>query len=166
MTPSWDLFIMLFFIAITAYGFLLQRDKAVVTMISIYVALVITAIATDPIQAFFSGEKAFMNQIFIRGNTNTFTIQVILFLSTIGIVSTKSGIEGKNSESSVIETFGLSFLNSALIVSTILLYMDPAKREGIMQTSRLANALVNYHFWWIVLPIMLLVFTGFSKKSN
>lgn len=166
MTPSWDTFIMLFFIALTAYGFLLQRDKAVVTMISIYVALVLTSILTDPVQGFFAGEKAIMNQVFIRSSANSFTIQSAIFLLTIGLISTKSGIEGRDSGGSVIEIFGFSFLNAALVVSTILFFMEPSQREAIVASSRLANILVNYQVWWIVLPVALLIITGFMRKSN
>ncbi len=166
MTPSWDLFIMLFFIALTAYGFLLQRDKAVVTMISIYVALVVTTILTDPIQGFFAGEKAIMGQVFIRSSANAFTIQSAIFLVTIGLISTKSGIEGRDSGGSAIEIFGFSFLNAALVVSTILFFMEPAKREAIAASSKLANILVNYQVWWIVLPVALLIVTGFMRKNN
>ena len=155
-----------FFIALTAYGFLLQRDKAVVTMISIYVALVITAILTDPIQGFFAGEKAIMNQIFIRSSANSFTIQTAIFLTIIGLVSAKSGIEGRDSGGSVIETFGFSFLNASLVVSSILFFMEPGKRETIVASSKLARILVNYQVWWIVLPVALLIITGFMRKNN
>lgn len=166
MTPSWDLFIILFFIALTAYGFLMQRDKVVVTMISIYVALVVTAILTDPVQGFFAGEKAIMNQVFIKSNANTFTIQTAIFLLTIGLISAKSGIEGRDSGGSVIELFGFSFLNAALIVSSILFFMEPGKREAIVASSKLANILVTYQTWWIVLPVILLIATGFMRKNN
>lgn len=166
MTPSWDMFIMLFFIALTAYGFLLQRDKAVVTMISIYVALVVTMVLADPIQGFFAGEKAIMNQVFIRSSANAFTVQTVIFLITIGLISVKSGIEGRSSDGSMIEIFGFSFLNAALVVSTILFFMDPAKRDAIAASSKLANILVSYQVWWIVLPVAFLIFTGFSRKSN
>jgi len=61
---SWDLVILIFFIALTAYGFLMQRDRVVVTTISIYVGLVLATILVDPISQFFMGEKAFLNQLF------------------------------------------------------------------------------------------------------
>lgn len=165
-TPSWDLFIMLGFVALVAYGFLLQRDRAVVTMISIYVALIITAVLVGPAQDFFSGEKALFNQVFIRGNTNAFTIQAGIFLVTVALLSTKSGIEGHGSSSSVFEMFGFSVLNAALIISTILLYMDPAKRDTVMQASKLARMLIQYHTWILVLPAIFLVFTGWNKSHN
>lgn len=166
MTPSWDLFIMIFFIAVTAYGFLMQRDKTVVTMISIYVALIVTTVLSDPVQGFFAGEKAIMNQVFIRSSANSFTIQSIIFLLTIGLVSTKSGIEGRDSGGSVIEMFGFSFLNAALMTSSLLFFMDPAKREAIVASSKLANILVSYQVWWMILPVVLLIATGFMRKGN
>lgn len=165
-TPSWDLFIVLFFIALVAYGFLMQRDKAVVTMISIYVAIVVTAVLAGPVGQFFAGDKTIANQIYIKANANSFTIQTAIFLIIIVLVSAKSGIEGHGSKSSVMELFGFSLLNAALIITTILLYMDPAKREAVIHTSKIANLLIHYQTWWLVLPVVFLVFTGWGKSDH
>lgn len=163
-TPSWDTFIILFFIALLAYGFLLQRDKAAIMMISIYMAIVVTAILVDPVAQFFAGEKTFLNQMFIKSNANSFTIQVAIFLLIVGFVSSRSGIEGRNN-SSMFELFGLSFLNAALIITTILMYMDPGKREAIAESSKTARLLLQYHTWWLATPVLFLVVTGWSKKD-
>jgi hypothetical protein len=164
--PSWDLFILLFFIALVAYGFLLQRDKTVITTIAIYVALVLASILVDPVQQFFSGEKALLNQVFIKSNANTFTIQTIIFVATIILLSAKSGIEGRGSDSSFLEVLGFSFLNGALIITSIIFFMDPAKQESIMHGSKIVKFLMVYHNWWLILPVIFLIFTGWNKKSD
>lgn len=164
--PSWDMFLLLFLIMGIAYGLMLQRDKVVVTMISIYVGLVVTAILFPSVQQFFAGEKAIMNQFFIKSNTNSFTIQTILFLAIIAIVTAKSGLVAHDSEMSPFIIFGFSFLNVALILSSILFFMPDGQREGIIEGSKIARFLVNYRVWWLILPVVLLIFTGWSKSKE
>ncbi len=164
-TLSWDIFLMIGFIAVVAYGFLMQRDKAVVTMISIYVAIVATALLVGPVQEFFTGEKALLNQVFIRSSANVYTIQLVIFIALVALISMKSGLAGDNRNGSIFEILGFSVINAALLTSSILFFMDPAKREVIVQTSKLAKLLVTYHTWIMVVPVFFLIFTGWSKKD-
>jgi len=162
---SWDLLILIFFIVLVAYGFLMQRDRTVVTMIAIYVGLVLASILVSPVQQFFTGDKAFLNQVFIRSNTNAFTIQTIIFLATIFLVTAKSGIEAK-SNGSMLEILGFSFLNGALIITSIIFFMDPARQDYVHATSKIARFLMNYHVWWLILPVIFLIVTGWNKKTE
>lgn len=166
--PTWDLFLILFFIIGVAYGFILQRDKTVITLISVYVALVITQVLTLPIQEFFAGERTVLGQFFIKANVSAFTLQTILFAGVIALVSAKSGISGRDSGGlmSPIEVFGFSLLNTALIISSIFFFMPEAMRAGFDESSKIAHFLIQYHIWWIVLPIILLIFTGFRHGNN
>lgn len=165
--PTWDLFLILFFIIGVAYGFILQRDKTVITMISVYVALVITQIVAGPIQAFFTGDKTIFGQFFIHANVSSLTIQIIVFAAIIALVSAKSGLAGKESGNmSPIEILGYSALNTALIISSILFFMPEAMRNGFAETSKIASILIQYHIWWIIFPAALLVISGFWRKSE
>ncbi|MCL5795820.1 MAG: hypothetical protein M1338_05715 [Patescibacteria group bacterium] len=165
--PTWDLFLILFFVIGIAYGFILQRDKTVITMISVYVALVITQILVGPLQDFFTGDKTIFGQFFIHANVSSFTIQVVVFAAIIALVSAKSNLAGKESGSmSPMEILGFSALNTALIISSILFFMPEAMRNGFAETSKIASILIQYHTWWILLPAALLVITGFFRKNE
>lgn len=166
--PTWDLFLTLFFIIGVAYGFILQRDKTVVTLISVYVALVITSVLADPFLAFFAGEKTFIGQFFIRANVSPFTLQIVIFAAVIALVSAKSGLAGKESSGlmSPVEVFGYSLFNTALIISSIFFFMPEAMRAGFDETSKIAHYLIQYHTWWMVLPVALLIFTGFRRGNE
>lgn len=166
--PTWDLFLILFFIIGVAYGFILQRDKTVITLISVYVALVITQVLTGPIQEFFAGDRTILGQFFIKANVSTFTVQSVLFAGVIALVSAKSGISGRDSGGlmSPIEVFGFSVLNTALIASSIFYFMPEAMRAGFDETSRIAHFLIQYHIWWMILPVVLLIITGFRRGNE
>lgn len=166
--PSWDLFLTLFFIIGIVYGFILQKDKVVITLISAYVALVVTSILTGPVGDFFAGNKTVANQMFIKSNASPFTISTLVFILTTALVSTKSGLAGKDSGGilSPIELLGYSFLNTALILSSIISFMPESQQLAFESSSKIARFLIQYHTWWVILPVALLVVTGFLHKSG
>lgn len=163
--PTWDLFITLFFIIGVAFGFILQRDKVVLTTIAIYVALVITQTLADPILQFFAGDKTILHQIFIKGGNNAFAVKSVIFFIIMIVVTSKSGLEGKGSGGilSPIELIGFSFLNAALIMSSIFYFMDEPTRTAFSESSRLASFIVSHHTWWVLSPIALLIVLGIRR---
>lgn len=164
--PSWDLFLTVFFIAGTAYGMMLQRERTVVTMVSIYVALVLTSILFDPLSQFFVGEKTLFNSFFIKSSASPFTIQSTLFVLIIVFVTTKSGLTGGSGGHgllSPLEVFVYSFLNTALITTTILSFMPDEAQAQIVENSDMAGFLVAHHTWWLILPIAALIFFGWNR---
>lgn len=166
--PSWDLFITLFFIIGIAYGFMLQREKVVVTTIATYAAIVVTQIFGDTVQQFFQGDKTILGQIFIRANTTPFTIQIGLFVAVIALISAKAGLSGGKGKGmmSPLEIIGHSFLGTALILSTILSFMPIEEQQSIMAQSNLAAKLINMHNIWVILPIIGLIASGIIFKHN
>src|SRR6476661_277846 len=128
--PSWDLFITLFFIIGLAYGFILQRDRIVATLMSVYAALVVSQLLVDPVGQFFQGDKTIFNQIWIRSNTSPFTIHLALFVGIIVLLSAKGGMVGTKGRGvmSHAEVLVYSALTTALIVSSIFSFMpDPTR---------------------------------------
>ena len=51
--PSWDLAIAVFFLIGMTFGYILQREKIVATLLSVYVALVVTQIFAGNVFEFF-----------------------------------------------------------------------------------------------------------------
>ena len=167
-TPSWDLFLIIFFIVSTGYGFVLQRDKVIVTLLSIYAGIVIAGILGDPVKMFFQGDKTVFNQIFIKANMEPFTIQALLFGAVTVLISARSGIGSRGSRSAL-STFELglfSFLNSALILAAVFSFMTPEMRGNFEQTSKIARMVIDHQSWWFIAPIIALVATGGLGKSR
>ncbi|PIP51301.1 hypothetical protein COY43_00955 [Candidatus Berkelbacteria bacterium CG_4_10_14_0_8_um_filter_35_9_33_8] len=162
--PSWDLFIGLFMIIGISYGFILQREKTTVTILSSYVALVITQVLNPMIQGFFIGDKT-IGSFFIRANISSFTIQSVVFALVIILLVTRSGIAGQRARGllSPIEVMIYSILNSSLILSTILSFLPEEQKASIVASSKLASRMVQYHIWWLVLPAIAMIVIGFRK---
>lgn len=166
MSPSWNLFFTVFFIVGIAYGMMLQRERTVVTLVSIYVALVVTSVLIGPVGQFFIGERT-INSFFINSNISPFTIQASLFVGTLVLLVTKSGLSGGRDGSgllSPLEVFAYSFLNTALIISTLISFMPEESRAAMVSQSSMAAFLVNHHTWWMLLPIGILLFFGWNRS--
>lgn len=166
-TPSWDLFITLFFIIAIAYGFMLQREKIVATMVSVYVALVISQIFGGTVYQFLQGDKTIFGSLFVRSSASPFTVQTLVFLAVIVLLTMRSGLAAARAKGilSPIELFGYSFLTAGLIVSSILSFMPAETRTAIVQQSHLIKRIVDLQIWWLILPVIGLVVTG-SKRSS
>lgn len=166
--PTWDLFLTLFFVIGVVYSFIMQKEKVVVTLVSVYVALVVTSLLVMPIGEFFTGDRTVLNQLFIKSNLSPFTVATIVFIAVIALVSSKSGLIGKNSGGilSPIELFAYSVLNTALILSSILYFMPEAQRLAFDASSKIAHLLIQYHTYIVILPVALLIVSGFFHKSS
>lgn len=161
--PSWDLFLIIFFAISIGYSFVLQRDKVIVTLLAVYAGIVVASVLGGPTQDFFVGDKTIANQVFIRSNASPFTIQAGLFALTTVVVSLRSGVGRGSGGRGVLSTFELalfSFLNSALIVTAVFSFMDPASRDHFAETSRVARVFINHQLWWTIAPLIALAVTG------
>lgn len=166
--PSWDLFITLFFIIGLAYGFILQRDRIVATLMSVYAALIVSNLLVDPVGQFFKGDKTIFNQIWIRSDTSPFTIRLALFIVIIVLLSSKGGIGGARGRGTIshIEILVYSALNTALIVSSIFSFLPDPTRDAYASTSKLVNLIVTHHDWWLLLPVGALIFFGLQRHNR
>jgi len=163
--PTWDLFIGLFFIIGVSYGFILQREKVVITLISIYAALVVTQIVTPLALGFFQGDKT-VGSIFVKANVSPFTIQTAIFGLIIILLSIRSGLVGRSGRGllSPFEVALFSLLNSALILTTVLFFLPAEVRGSLADQSRFAKLLIQHHDIWTIAPVLSLIILGFRHN--
>ena len=147
--PSWDLLLTLFALVSVAYGFMIQRERVVVTLLSIYVGSVITQLLANPVAAFFAGEKTVGGSFFIRSSASPFLIQTVIFLGIVAIITAKSGLSGnrERGQLSTIEILAYAALNAALIASVIIGFMDPAGQATLLEHSKNAMFLFSHKVW-------------------
>ena len=166
--PSWDVFIGLAFLFGIAYGFILQREKIIATLCSVYVGMVIASTFSQTIFDFFNGNKVIANQIWIKSNASVSTIAIVLFFITIiavaGALNSRSG--GKNGEISMIEIFMYSSMMIALVIASVLGFMPEAVQAHAIQVSKAAAIIFQIKTFLIVSPPIILVIFGWRKKSK
>lgn len=167
-TPSWDLAITVFFLIGIAFGYILQRDKIVVTLLSVYVGLIVAQAVSGNVHQFFQGDTTLFNQVWIRSNANPLTIRIAVFAAVIVLISAKSNFSAGKSKGilSPIEIIIYSILTSGLILSSIFYFMPPETREALVASSRMAKIVINYYTLWIILPVVFMIITGFFHKGS
>lgn len=167
-TPSWDLFIVLFLIIAVGYGFLLQRERIVVTMVSAYIGLVVTSLFWPSVLGFFTGENPLAGRYFIRASFSEAQIQIGLFLGSMILVSSKGGIDAERGRGwlSSFELAVLSGLTGAMIIAAILHFLPAETTAPLVAQSKLVAYLVNYYSLWIAGPAAALVFLGFRDGGR
>jgi hypothetical protein len=167
VVPSWDLFITLFAIIIVAYGVIMAREKIIVTLISAYVGLVVAKVWGSTIFDFFNGNKTILDKVWIRSSASLFMVQLILFGATVGVLSYRSALSAKEGKGlSTIEYLVYSLLTAGLVISSILSFMPSEQQSTIINSSRLGNLVMGHQTWWIILPIIMMVFTGKRRGSS
>jgi hypothetical protein len=165
--PTWDLFIFIFFIVVAfLYGMSLGRDRIIVIMVAIYMALAV--INTAPYLNTLSGKEISINlgQNFAFKVTLFLGVFIILFflLSRSALSKTFSGSSGAGSWWQVIL---FSFLHVGLLISVILSFLPAQTAEHLLPITRQIFTSQLGKFLWIVMPIgaMLLLKGGKEKME-
>jgi len=164
--PTWDLFIVIFFIiGAFLYGFSLGRDRVIVILVSIYMALAV--INTSPYLNALSGKD-----ISIHFGTN-FTLKVTLFLGVFVALffllsrSALSRTFGNTSTGGWWQVILFSFLHVGLLISVILSFLPLQAIEHLLPITRKIFTSDLGKFLWITAPIVaMILFKGGRERTN
>jgi len=156
--PSWDLFIILFFIiAAFLYGLSLGRTRIVVILVSIYMALAVVSNAP------FLRDATIQNQINdTLENLFVFRISMFIFLfillffllSRSALLKSISPTEEAGSWWHVVL---FSFLHVGLIISVVLSFLPPESAASLAPLTRSIFTSEFGRFAWIVGPILAMI---------
>ena len=101
----------------------------------------------------------------IRSNLSEFSIKALLFAIIIVILTLKGdfsiGMQKNEGMVSMIFVFIYSFLNTGLIISSVINFLPQTSKLTIISSSNLAATVMNYSTAWIVLPALLMIVGGF-----
>lgn len=153
-TPTWDLFIVLFFIvAAFIYGFSLGRDRVIAILVSVYMALAV--VNTAP----FIGDpntEINIGNLFVFRLSTFVGVQVLLFflLSRSALLSTVAASDDKGSWWQVLL---FSCLHVGLIISIILSLLPASFVETLSPITQTIFTSELARFIWIVAPIVAMV---------
>ncbi len=160
--PTWDLFIILFFvIAALVYGVSLGRDRILVILVAIYMALAVVKylpfITEFKADISVNDEFAFKVSIFFG-----LFILLFFFLSQSALLRT---FASSTSQGSWFQVIVFSFLHVGLLISVTLSFFP-------QDLSRVLSPLTQTLFlndaaraFWIVTPIMAMAMFGAGKRN-
>ncbi len=162
--PSWDLFIILFFIvAALLYGLSLGRDRVITILISVYMALAVVNFA--PFIGNFNADIG-VSQFFVVRVSAFVVVFIALFflMSRSALLATVAKSDAGGSWWQVLL---FSFLHVGLLISITLSFLSPSASEHLAPLTQRLFAHENARFFWIVAPIisMILIKGGASDKK-
>ncbi|MDD5043221.1 MAG: hypothetical protein PHD51_00955 [Patescibacteria group bacterium] len=161
--PSWDLLIFVFFIVVSLlYGLSLGRDRIIVILVSIYMALAV--VNTAP---YIKGLQAEINinNFFVFKITTFLGVFLVLFflLSRSGLMGTIAKSRGLGKWWQVIL---FSFLHVGLLISVVLSYLAP---EAVSKLAPLTKDVFTGdagRFFWLVAPIVAIVLARDKEEEG
>ena len=152
-SPTWDLFIILFFLVFSLlYGLSLGRDRILVIIVSIYMALAV--VSNAPLLGTFNADIN-LSQYFAFKITTFLGIFVLLFFLL--------------SRSALLKTFGnlaagtwwqvlvFSVFHVGLLVSITLSFLPPDAIGHLAPFTRQLFASDGGKFFWVIAPIIAMV---------
>ena len=172
MTPTWDLFIIIFFSLIVILGIALGRERAAVGVIASYIGLVAANVWGNAIYNILGGTSATIGEnISVTANVSPFIIKTVIFAIILVLLITKGDFLKKATtyHTGILSllTAGIySFLNAGIIVTALISFLSEAQRTELLLQSNLINTIVRYQTWWLVLPAILIIILGFKHTEE
>jgi len=162
--PSWDMFIILFFIvAALLYGLSLGRDRVIVILVSLYMALAVVNSAP------FIGDGAMSQNLdqFFGFKVSAFVavfIALFFLMSRSALLATVASTDRSGPWWQVLL---FSFLHVGLLISITLSFLPPAASASLAPLTQKIFVQDTSRFLWILLPIVsMIVLKGGSKKHR
>ncbi len=163
--PSWDLFIVLFFIiAGFLYGLSLGRDRVIVILVSIYMALAV--VNTAPFIGNFQANVGLSNIFVFRISAFVAVfIALFLLLARSALLQT---IANSDTKGSWWQVMLFSFLHVGLLISIVLSFLPPEASGRLAPLTQRIFTSETGRFLWIVGPIfaMALIKGGAADKKK
>lgn len=162
-TPTWDLFVILFFIvAAFLYGLSLGRNRVIVILVSIYMALAI--VNTAPYLNDFSAEISYNSASIVKFTVFVGLFIVLFFLLSRGALTRT--FSGSESSGAWWQSIVFSFFHVGLILSILLSYLPQEMLNHVSEGMRNLFVSDPAKFFWLVMPILMMVLIRKKKKED
>ncbi len=173
MVLTWDLVLIVFFSASIVYGFLMGREKIVVTLLGAYVGLVIANQWAGSALGWLTDQSAspVIDGEWVSGNISIFAVKVFLFIASILIIALSSGLAvnsfiGGNSMMGLMIQLGYGLLGAALIAASIIQFLPNESRNQLLEGSSIASVLISYYAVLLFAPVALMLVGGFLSRRE
>lgn len=163
--PSWDVFIILFFVVgAILYGFSLGRDRVIVILISVYMALAV--VNSMPFIGNLVADTGLEKYFAFRMSTFIVVFMVLFFMmSRSALLST---VASSDTAGSWWQVMLFSFLHVGLLISITLSFLPAGATKSLTPFTQTLFVKDLARFIWIVAPIaaMVLVKGGATQKPK
>jgi len=173
MSPTWDLFIIIFFIVAVIFGVTMGRERSMVSIIAAYIGLVVSNVCGNAVYNMIGGSSSAQvgNAISFSASASPFFIKAGIFILILVLLIVKGdflkrAVTSHNGLMSIITSAAYSFLNAGIIVTALVSFLGDSQRTDLLAQSNLINTIQQYQVWWMVLPVALMIILGFRDKEE
>jgi hypothetical protein len=164
-TPSWDLFIMIFWgVAGVIYAFAAGRGRILTILISVYMSQLIVIKA--PFLSAEIGKKLPTTALSLQ-QLATFIVLFLIFFIFLGRYAFKTSADGRKMSS---VGFGIVFalLQVGLLINIIIGYLPDMYKNSLDPLIQVLFVKDPATFVWLILPVAFLIFLGrfISERSE
>lgn len=161
--PTWDVFILLFFVVgALLYGLSLGRDRVIVILVGIYMAL---AVVTNAPALSTLNVALNLNENYVLRISLFLGIFVVVFflLSRSALLKTigRSGAPG-----SWWQTIVFSVLQVGLLISVTLNFLTREMTQGLTEVTRNIFMSDQGRSAWLILPILFMIVAPSQKQDQ
>jgi hypothetical protein len=164
-TPSWDLFIILFWlVASVIYAFAAGRGRILTILISVYISRLI--VLSAPFLSVEIGKKLPGATLSLQ-QLATFAILFIVLFIFLGRYAFKTSADSRRM-TSVVFAIIFAFLQVGLLINIVVSYLPLSYRASMAPLLQFLFVKDPANFVWLVLPVAFLIFLGrfISERSE
>lgn len=166
MLMTWNIFIAFCIIISVLYGFIMQRNKIVLTMINVYISLAVVGVLGGGFNgAVQNAGEMILNQTFAEKFFSLFITQTFLFVALIILLSIRAehakALSDVKVQHPLILSLVYSILFALIVCSTILSFLPADVIAGINEQSYLVSFVLSKQSWWVVLPVVSMIVTSY-----
>jgi len=166
MVMTWNIFMAFCVVVSVLYGFILQRNKIILTLINVYIAIAVVGVLGGGFNsAVQNAGESMLNESFADRFFSLFITQTFLFVALIVLLSVRGEHAKALSEVKISNPMIMSFVYSVLfafiVCSTILSFLPPDVQAGINEQSYLVGFVLAKQSWWVVLPVVSMIITSY-----
>ena len=163
---TWDTGILAALGLLLAYSLLLRKHKALATLVSVYVAYLITSSFGSFVVQFFTGDRVLFKSVWIQANLSAYSIQAVLLVITALLISTFMKLGGKKLRYSALEVTLYAIATLALSIMFIISFMPPETRDTAFAGSHILPLVYQFRQWVLGIPVLLMVIFGIFKSEE
>ncbi|OGH61740.1 MAG: hypothetical protein A2848_03450 [Candidatus Magasanikbacteria bacterium RIFCSPHIGHO2_01_FULL_50_8] len=161
--PTWDLFIVVFLLVGTLiYGFSMGRDRIIMIMVAVYMALV--AVTNLPYVPQFGASVSLSNGFILKIGTFLGLFAILFFMLTRSALN--HAIGGNGALGKWWHVLILSFLQVGMLISVVMSFLPAVWLEGLAALTRTVFVSAWGKFGWSLLPIFGLLVIGMSNERD
>ena len=163
LRPSWDLFIVLFFVVSSLlYGISLGRDRILVIMISIYMALAVVKYV--PYITDFNASISINDHYALKVSVFLGLFIVMFFLlSQSALVRT---LGNSTAQGSWMQVIVFSILHAGLLISVTLSFFPNDIAPWLSQVTRTVFASDPAKAFWVIMPLFAMMALGRKRSED